>query len=100
MSDLTTITPAETFRAKASGLMVEAANMTLHQLVDEFMRLSGVMDENCIHEDDSHASYLRLNERGEVAERERKVIVAASRARFGITLEAFDRNSARTGGDW
>jgi hypothetical protein len=43
---------------------------------------------------------LRLNEVGEVAERERKVIIAASRARFGLSLEAFDRNSARTGGDW
>lgn len=92
MNAVAKTTPADAFRSKASGLLVDAANMTLHQLVDEFQRLTAVMDENVESPEDA-STYARLNDAGELASRERRVITAASRARFGINFEAFDRNS-------
>lgn len=91
MNAVTTTTPADAFRVKASDLLVDAANMTLHQLVDEFMRLTDVMDKNC--EPAKGASYPSLNDQGELAARERRVVTAAARARFGINFEPFDRVS-------
>lgn len=91
MNQLTTITPADTFRAKSSGLLVEAANMPLHGLVDEFLRLTTVMDADFVTDDEN--PYGKLGDAGELAARERKVVIAATRARFGLHLEPFDRVS-------
>lgn len=92
MTELTTTTPADAFRAKASRLMIDTAEMTLHQLVDEFARLTDVMDANSIKSEDNYRSM--LNEAGELAARERRMVVGAARCRFGISFDAFDRVSS------
>ena len=95
MKALTTTTPAEAFRAKAADLLIEGAGMTLHELVDEFQRLTTVMDENVKADD----TYRRLNEVGELAKRERLIVLGSARSRFGITFEGYDRPS-EVGADW
>ena len=90
MNALTTTTPAEAFRAKAADLMISGAQMSLHQLVDEYQRLTGIMDEN-LREDDK--GYERLNEVGELAKRERQIVLGSARSRFGITFDSYDRPS-------
>lgn len=93
MNELTTTSPADQFRAKASALFIEASNMTLHQLVDEFQRLTTVMDENMTTDGAEGYPEFNLNEAGQLAARERKVIEASSKARFGIGFDAYDRPS-------
>lgn len=97
MNELTTTNPADTFRAKASDRITSAAGMSLHDLVDEFQRLTGVMDANLVENDRGSVT---LNDIGEVAKRERGVISGASRARFGLTLMAYDRPSVDCDHDW
>lgn len=95
MNAVTAISPAETFRAKASNLMKDTASMTLHELVDEFARLTGVMDENLDHDED----YPKLNQTGQLAERERKLVNGAIRCRFGLHMDSFDRASDQATGN-
>lgn len=83
-------TPAQIFRAKASSLMTDAASMTLHQLVDEFVRLSEVVESNSKEVEDSYRK--ELTDVGKVAFRERQVINAAARACFGVGFNTFDRD--------
>jgi hypothetical protein len=90
MNELTKTTPAEQFRAKAAGLMFDTASMTLHQLVDEFVRLTDAMDANMV--EGEHRQ--ELNEAGELAARERRLVNAAARCRFGISFDAYDRSSS------
>jgi hypothetical protein len=97
MTELTTTGPAEQFRAKAATIMIDAANMTLHQLVDEFQRLADIIDKNTI--EGSQARYPTVNEVGQLAVREQRMINAASRARFGISFDTYDR-SAVSSNDW
>lgn len=85
----TTPTPAQDFRSKAAGLLVQAADMSLHQLVDEFLRLSEVMEANQADEDGLHRP--KLNDIGELALRQRNLINGAARARFGLSFETWDR---------
>lgn len=94
MNAVVTTSPADQFRAKASGLFVEAAEMTLHQLVDEFQRLTKVMDDNIINE---LGEGRKFNETAELASRERRVVTSAARARFGISFDAYDRQSGDGG---
>jgi len=97
-NELTTTTPAETFRAKAAEAMILAANMSLHDLVDEFLRLTDVMDASVSKNEES--GYFELSETGEIAVRDRKLIVSIARARFGLTLEPFDRPSSNSSSEW
>jgi hypothetical protein len=87
MTELTTTSPAEQFRRKASGLLVDVAEMELHELVDEFQRLSNILDQNMVEGDD----YPKLNDVGELALREQRLVNGAIRARFGLSLETYDR---------
>ena len=82
--------PELQFRQQASGLMTEASNLTLHQLVDEFVRLSNLIDANCVPRDDGYG--LAYNDAAKLADRQRKMITTASRARFGVDFEPFDRS--------
>jgi hypothetical protein len=81
--------PEQQFRSQAAELMVDAANMTLHQLVDEFVRLSNVIDENCTRTDDGYG--VDFNDTAKLADRQRRIITTASRARFGVDFQPFDR---------
>lgn len=96
MNAVVTTTPADQFRAKASGLFVDVAKMTLHELVDEFQRLTQIMDDNVTNEPGEGKKF---NEIAELASRERRLITGAGRARFGITFDAFDRPSCSYGYD-
>lgn len=89
MNELTTTAPAEQFRAKAANLLILAANMSLHQLVDEFQSLTTVMDENLTDTDEG--GYPQLNAIGQLAKRERNIIVGTAKARFGIFFDSYDR---------
>lgn len=98
MTALTTTTPAEAFRAKAANLLTIAANMTLHELVDEFQSLTTVMDENMTKATDGN--YQKLNEVGQLAKRERNIITGTAKARFGIFFDSFDRPCDGNDSDW
>ncbi|QIG72961.1 hypothetical protein EVB98_039 [Rhizobium phage RHph_N3_2] len=91
MNAITKTNPADAFRAKATGLMIECANMTLHQLVDEFQRLTDAIDANSEPAEDGYGT--KLNEAGEMAARERRLVSGTARARFGISFEPWDRIS-------
>lgn len=97
MNDLTISNPSTTFRAKAADLMIDAAKMSLHQLVDEFQRLAEEIEKNTVQEDNG---YRRLNEVGELANREQRMINAAARARFGISFDTYDRNIGSSEDSW
>jgi len=102
MSLPTTTTPADTFRATAAGALIDAAKMDLHQLVDEFQRLTAIMDgaimDGAITEDER--GYRKLNDSGEVAHRQRKLVVGVTRSRFGLSLDAYDRPSSDASSEW
>lgn len=95
MNALTTTNPSTAFRAKAADLMTTAARMSLHELLDEFMRLTSVMEENTA--EDEEGGYPRLNDTGQLAARERRMILAASRSRFGVSFDEYDRNVGSDG---
>lgn len=89
--EITTTTPSEQFREKAADLMKQAADMSLHELVDEFQSLSAFIADNSTPR--SGYGY-DVNDAGKVAVRERQVINAAARARFGISFDTYDRPDA------
>lgn len=89
MNELVTTSPAETFRGIAAKRLAAASEKTLHELVDEWMRLTEIMDAGVIDDNgDWH-----LSDEAEVASRERGIIVGVSKARFGIEFEPYDRKS-------
>lgn len=93
MNAVTTSSPAEVFRATSATSMVAAANMTLHQLVDEFVRLTSVIEANTIKAIDADEwSGRKLNDAGKLAMRERGIIDGAAKVRFGITFDEYDRD--------
>ena len=86
--------PADQFRAKAADGMINSAKMSLHELVDEFQRLTQIMDDNTSQEEGRGKTF---NEIAELADRDCRIVQGAARARFGITLESFDRPSSHYG---
>lgn len=85
-----------TFREAATNKLHDAANMTLHELVDEYVRLSDVIDADS-YENSEHP-YVRYGATAQLAIRNRLVILAASKARFGIMFSTYDRSSRDDGG--
>lgn len=77
----------QAFRSVAASRFHSAADMSLHELVDEFQRLSGIVAANLIK--DEHG-YTTTNDTGKVAARERNIILGAVRARFNLTFETYD----------
>lgn len=88
MNAITRANVADSFRGKATGLMNQASNMTLHELVDDFQRLSAVMEAN-ISEDEM--GRMIANDIAKMAGREQKMVNAAAAMRFGLTFRAYDR---------
>lgn len=64
-----------------------AADMTLHQLVDEFQRLTEIIDKDRSFDDADRKVY---SVAGIVAIKERHVFSSMASARFGISLAAYD----------
>jgi hypothetical protein len=77
----------DTFRGVAASRFHAAADMSLHELVDEFQRLSAVVAANLAKNEDG---YLQANDTGKVAQRERNIVLGAARARFGISFDTYD----------
>lgn len=93
MNAVTTTSPAETFRATAATSLVTAAGMNLHELVDEYLRLTKVIEANTVKplEGEDDWGGRKLNDAGKLAARERGIIDGAAKVRFGITFDEYDR---------
>lgn len=90
MANLTTFNPVAAFRDVAAKRMHTAADMSLHELVDEFQRLTLIVEAGT--EWDDNDGYSRsMNVSAKVAFRERSLINMAAQSRFGISFDAFDR---------
>ncbi len=98
MNALTTTSPAEVFRSQAQDQMVSVANMTLHELVDEFVRLSEIVDRETTFEADVYK--MTVSDAGQLADRQRRMVNAATRSRFGISLDVYDRPGSASMSDW
>lgn len=92
MNAITTTSAAEEFRAKSAAVLSASATMSLHQLVDEFQRLTDIVDAGHSEAEDGSVA---LSDAAKVAQRERSIIVGASKARFGISFETYDRREDR-----
>lgn len=85
---------AAKFRKTAAPLLVASAEMTLHQLVDEFLRLTDLVSANRVSSEDEDLEWGgpgELTELGHIASRERQIVQGAVRARFGLSLDSYDR---------
>ena len=91
MNALVEITPSEAFRNAAADLLKDSAEMTLHELVDEYLRLTEVMDAGVIESGEEYRT--TFNDEAKLAMRKRNVINGAARARFGVGFESYDRAS-------
>lgn len=90
MNDLTTTKASETFRAKASDVFHAAADMTLHQLVDEYARLTSVIENGKVTTKHEFGDSEEYSDEALIAQRERNIIVGATRARFGFGFDTYD----------
>lgn len=89
-TDLQTADFRQTFRAVAADRFHSAADMSLHELVDEFRRLSAVIEANLVKTQDGSFERTTPNDAGKVAARERNIINGAARARFGLSFDVYD----------
>lgn len=76
------------FQKVAAQRLHEAADMTLHELVDEFLRLSKLVAANLVRETSGYQ--INFNDTAKLALRERNIINGAARGRFGLSLETYD----------
>ena len=86
-----TTKPAEAFRLVAADRLKAAADMTLYELVDEFQRLSVVVENSAIERAEDDYSEPRLTPEGELAQREIGIVNGAAKSRFGLYFTAYDR---------
>ncbi|MGN6534094.1 MAG: hypothetical protein ACTHKQ_00010 [Mesorhizobium sp.] len=77
----------DTYRSIFSERVKTAADMSLHELVDEFARLTEVIKANTTRDDDGTPTY---TEAGHLAIKERQVFASVASARFGISLASDD----------
>lgn len=98
-TELTATKPADAFRDGASGLLHAVADMSLHDLVDEFQRLSIAIEDGRIEGEDAGAYRpVRWSDAAQLAMKQRLLVNGAARARFGISFESYDRND--TDNNW
>jgi hypothetical protein len=91
MNAVQTTTPKDTFRAKAAERLHAVADMTLHELVDEFARLTAVINAGEVTREPSEG-YLptKYSDEALLAFEERKLVLGATRARFGFGFDTYD----------
>lgn len=91
-TELSTASPAETFREGAADLLHAVADMSLHELVDDFLRLSKAIEAGRI-ESTTSGNYTpaRWTAAALLAMKQRLLVNGAARARFGISFESYDR---------
>jgi len=90
MNDLTLTSAAETFRANAAGHFHDAADMTLHQLVDEYQRLALIVEAGTTEKNEDGFYAPELTPEAELASRQQQIINGAARARFAISFSSHD----------
>lgn len=93
MNAIATTSPAEAFRTGASGLLHAVADMSLHDLVDEYQRLTLAIEAGKIVKDD-RGGYPQTswNDAAKLAAKQRGLVNGAAKARFGISFETHDRD--------
>lgn len=94
-TELQTTNPAEAFRAVAAERFHAAADMTLHQLCDEFLRLTKLIEAGTIEGDQSSESWAadeEFTDEAKIALRERNIVNGAARARFGMGFDQYDQS--------
>jgi hypothetical protein len=90
MNAVATTNPAEAFRAVAADRFHSAADMTLHELVDEFQRLAKVIHDGTTEQDQDGLYSTTRTPEAEIAVREQQIINGAARARFAISFSTHD----------
>lgn len=85
-----TATPTQTFRSIASDRLRSVADMSLHNLVDEFVRLTAVIDSGELPKAEGDYSNTKYSDEAKVAIEERKLVNGATRARFGFGFDLYD----------
>jgi signal transduction histidine kinase len=75
----------QTYRDGFSRHVKAAADMTLHELVDQFQRLTKVVNDNTAYDEMQRPKY---NEAAILALKERKIFASVANARFGLSLAA------------
>lgn len=87
MAELTKTNPDIAFRAQAADNMIDAANMTAHQLLDRFIELSGEIEDGTTTSDgERDYGRVEVSPDAHVAHRNRDIVAGAMRARFGVRL--------------
>ena len=84
-NEIQTTSAEASFRAIAADRMVSAANMTLHELLDEYQRLSGIIAAERLPADpDEYGA--KYSEAGKLAINVLAIVNGAARVRFGINF--------------
>lgn len=90
MTALSTTDFRQTFRDGAATLLHRVADMSLHELVDEYVRLTAVVKAGTLPPADGEFGSARLTDEANIAARERQVVNGAAKSRFGISFDPYD----------
>ncbi|UJW87925.1 hypothetical protein [Devosia sp. SL43] len=85
-----TTNPTETFRSIAADRLRSVADMSLHNLVDEFVRLTSAIEAGELPKADGEYGAPKYSDAAKVAIEERKLVNGATRARFGFGFDLYD----------
>lgn len=89
-NELQTTSPEEAFRAVAADRLRSAASMTLHELVDEFARLTAAIEAGKTPRAEGDYGADKYSDEAKVAVEERKLVNGATRARFGFGFDLYE----------
>lgn len=92
-NELAKYSAIETYRTIVADRVKAAADMDIHQLLDEFVRLTGVVNANTTRDEDGRPEY---SEAGFLAIKERQVFATLASARFGVSLASDDGSYDQT----
>lgn len=88
-NEIQTTSAASQFRSIAADRFKAVADMSLHELCDEFVRLTAIVEAGKT-EDAGEYGATTYTDEANVALRERNIVNGAARARFGIGFETYD----------
>lgn len=87
-TDIATTNALDRYRTNFSANIKAAADMHIHDLLDNFQRLTKIIDA---HETTYEKHIGRTwDEEGQLAIRERNIYASVANARFGITFNAYE----------
>jgi hypothetical protein len=91
MNAVATTSPAEAFRDGAAGLLHAVADMSLHDLVDEFQRLTLAVEAGKTTVEVGGYPQAKWSDGAKLAAKQRGLVNGAAKARFGISFDTYDR---------